>query len=270
MSQELNLYGSGGGLAPSGPVGAGGARSVDDMEFAAQAAAPLDLPSRFLDASVQAQALPAAAEAMASGVVQLSRPVAFGEDRYLVREFWHAWADQVVFSRAVRALLRGGDGMLHPFGDWLVADRLTYPGGGTTAQKARLVDDTLTDTTPDTESVGVLAGAFERGAFAQSALPRTVRLWLNQKVPSPVRWTGSVLRWSDDSETVDLLRGDNTCIAVVKARRTIGSPCWDLVRRDYKITAAPDRFGALPPRSQSSGGRELGPGGTGRRRIGGR
>lgn len=206
---------------------------------------------------------------MASGVVQLSRPVAFGDDRYLVREFWHAWADQVVFTRAVRALLRGGDGMLqHPFGDWLVADRLTYPVGGTTTQKARMVDDTLADTTPGTKSGGVLAGAFERGAFAQSALPRTVRLWLNQKVPSPARWTGSVLRWSDGFETIDLLRGDDSCVAVVKARRTIGSPSWDLVRRAYPMTGAPVRFGALRSRPQGSGRGELGDGGTGLRGIG--
>ena len=269
MSRELNLYGGAGdGLAPSGHTGAGGATSVDDMEFAAPAASPLELPSRFLGASVQAPALPLAADATASGVVQLPRPEVFGDDRYLVREFWHAWADQVVFTRALRSLRGRADGRLHPDGDWLVADRLSYRVGAIPAQKARLVDDTLTDTTRSTEGTGVLAGRFEQGAFAQSALPRKVRLWLNQKVPSPGRWTGSVLRWSDDSETIDLLRGDDTCIAVVKARRTIGSPTWDLVRRAYTITATPVRFGALPSRPQSSGRRELDDSRTGQHGIG--
>lgn len=259
---EIDLYtGGSGGLARRGGADAGGALSVDDLTFTGKARSPHEVPTAFFDDSVRGEQLPPALQAMASGVTTLSKAVRGfgGDDLYQACEFWHAYPSMLVLTRAMRPLERVERRLRPVPGEpWRIAEQIIRPVIAGPLQRAQINDDTLTDTRrgdtgTNTGPTTQLPSDHEAGAFAQACLPSKVRMWCNREVSAPTRWTGALLRWSDDTETIDLLRADENVAVVVKARRALGAGLWELERRRFELRE-PRRYGSVPRRKDTSRG----------------
>lgn len=272
----VRYQGGGGSLARGGAGGgadAGAALAVDDMQFSEASVLPVDIPGGFLDASVQLPGgMPDPQLALVSSAQQRKGVLKVGEVAYQVREFTQVFPHEIVTSKALRPLVKQPDGRYKPSGPWGIAERTTRAVSGTPLPDGYMVDDTLTDPTRTQQSGGGSPHAdpaanrpeFAQGAFAQAALPSKARMWLNREVPDPSRWEGAVLRWDEPSgvrETVEVIRGDDRRVAVIKAERPVGAAQWKLLRRSYELVGQPVTVGGMPNPVAA-------PAGEGRRQVG--
>lgn len=247
----------GGGLSAATPGTAGGGLPFSGLAFDRPAVTFAELPTAWRN-HLTAPATPSLGEVIAGGGRTAPKAIAAGADRYQLRYFWAAWPTQVAWWRVLRPLQARPDGRLQPAGEWQITEQTLWQVVGGPSQRATVVDDNTdpaapTPAAPTPADPGTGNPVFEAGQFAQAALPSKVRLWLTQQIPDPTRWEGSVLRWDDNTDSVDVLRADSARIVVARATRPTGGLAWEIVRRQFTIVGSPAVTGGMPGLSTARG-----------------
>jgi hypothetical protein len=225
VARELAGYtGVGRGVTADPGRAAAGARGTDSTSFGARVLTWDDLPR----ATRQAASLRDAP--FAAGVEDLSNAAEKIDGSFhQIRRAWRAYADRIVVVRVGRPLAQRPDGRMTPTGDWHHLDARVHVAATTPARTGGTVPasvDRAREVPPRAGGDGVPRD--QRGAAdVFGYLPPTVRSTVQQAVPSPSVWLGSLTQHSrggvPTGHRLEMLRLSETVAVVIRADRSIGS-----------------------------------------------